>query len=340
MLARPDQPTTRRVALQADGETRSVDAAYLTPELETSMHDCTCPAMEPHLSDSFLERVKGCYRLAIESLPVSGGQWTAIDHRRADVHSALVANDNHRLREIFRNPTTTDLYYGVDHLCRSIAPIQPDNFLDAALQSDRGRSAVYQADLARVLLGRTNSRSILEIGPGMGRVCYHLYLSGSTDCTTIDLPLGIVAQACFLGRALGPDTLWFAGEEENLAEGRIKLLFTRPNEQYGLAVNVDSITEMPETEAFRYAQWLSSHASLFLSINHGRNRFTVAELMAFAGMKCRLRKPWSMAGYVDVDYFEEVYSAEGRAARFGTSRRYAFQAFVVARRLIHRTFAP
>lgn len=277
---------------------------------------------------------------------VSGGQWTAIDQRRADVHSAMLANDNHRLREIFRNPTTTDLYYGVDHLCRSITQIQSDIFVDAALQSDRGRSAVYQAELARTLLGGTNSRSILEIGPGMGRVCYHLYRSGSTDCTTVDLPLGIVAQACFLGRALGPDTLWFAGEDESLGEGRIKLLFTRPDKQYGLAINVDSITEMPEAEAFRYAQWIRTHAPLFLSINHGKNRFTVAELMAFAGMTCQLRKPWSMAGYVALDYFEEVYSAEGRAARFGTSRRCAFQAFIVARsrlgscrRLMHRTFA-
>ena len=302
--------------------------------------------MEPHLSDSFLDRVKRCYHLAIGSVLVSGGQWTAIDQRRADVHSALLANDNHRLREIFRNPTTTDLYYGVDHLCRSITQIRSDIFVDAALQSDRGRSAVYQAELARTLLGGTTSRSILEIGPGMGRVCYHLYRFGSIDCTTVDLPLGIVAQACFLGRALGPDTLWFAGEKESLAEGRIKLLFTRPDKQYGLAINVDSITEMPEAEAFRYAQWLRTHASLFLSINHGKNRFAVAELMAFAGMTCRLRKPWSMAGYVALDYFEEVYSAEGRADRFGTSRRYAFQAFIVARsrlgscrRLIQRTFA-
>lgn len=180
----------------------------------------------------------------------------------------------------------------------------------------------------------------------MGRVCYHLYRSGSTDCTTIDLPLGIVAQACFLGRALGPDALWFAGEDKGTAAGRIKLLFARPDQRYGLAMNVDSITEMPEAEAFRYVQWLGTHASLFLSINHGENRFTVAELMAFTGMTCHMRRPWYMSGYVPLDYYEEVYSAEGRPGRFGIARRYAFQAFIVARyrlgscrRLIKRTFA-
>jgi hypothetical protein len=192
----------------------------------------------------------------------------------------------------------TGLYYGIDNFCLSVGgPINPETFVDAVLQTGRGPGAVYQANRARQLLDQTDIRSIIEIGPGMGRVCYHLYRSGMTDCTTVDLPLGIVAQACFLGRALGPDTLWFAGENERSSAGRIKLHFSRTDQRYGLAINVDSITEMPDAEAFRYALWLGTHASLLLSINHGNNRFTVAQLMAFAGMKRRLRQPWSNTGY-------------------------------------------
>jgi hypothetical protein len=45
-----------------------------------------------------------------------------------------MAHNNSALRSIFIDPTTTDLYYGVDRLCRSHVRLSdPSDFLNEAL---------------------------------------------------------------------------------------------------------------------------------------------------------------------------------------------------------------
>ncbi len=286
------------------------------------------------LDAKFLDRVRRAYRVASAiDVVVPGSIWSSIDARRADVHAALLDDTNIRLREIFANPASTDLFYGCDSLCRSLTPVPPECFVEEALKSGRGRDAERQAQRLASLLKRTASSSIVEIGPGMGRVAFFAYRAGITDYTTIDLPLGMVAQACFLGRVLGPDKLWFDGEDDGSSVGKIKLYSADklPTRHYGVAINVDSMTEMPWRKASSYAAWLGEHAQLFFSINHARNAFTVAELMAFAGMVCRERSgAMDVDGYVpNLGYREEIYALRRR--RFAGARSEAFHVFISLR---------
>jgi hypothetical protein len=187
-------------------------------------------AVEAYLSDEFLDRVRAVYVRAIAGVPRTRGQWAALNQRRAEVHAALIAHNNSALRSIFIDPTTTDLYYGVDRLCRSHVRLSdPSDFLNEALtEADpRARCSAYQADRLRELM--PEAKSVVEIGPGMGRTAYHGWRRGF-DYATIDLPLGIVAQACFLGRAVGPDAIWFADErieEASPAKSQIALSLPR-----------------------------------------------------------------------------------------------------------------
>lgn len=292
-----------------------------------------------YLSDEFLDRVRRAYRLAVESHRRTRGMWRAFDRRRANIHGALLNEDRSPLRDIFADPIRTDLYYGVDNLCLSIdtAPAS-DRFLELALASDRGRSAQYQVRRLLELLNDSRERSVVEIGPGMGRAAYLAYSAGVTDYTTIDLPLGIVAQACFLGRAVGPNKLWFAGENTKSDTDCIKLLPAGrlPQRQYNVALNVDSFSEMSASDAFRYANWLNSHATFFLSINHPRNLFTVREAMILAGNASRLFQSEcpSWPGYT-----EEVYSTSAEAAKFISLRRSAFGLLVAMRYVTRRITA-
>lgn len=286
--------------------------------------------VEAHLSDAFLDRVRAIYRRAIAATKPTRGQWAAHDQRRADVHIALLADDNDALRSIFADPTTTDLYYGVDRLCRSQVRLNnASEFISEALNAadPRAHCAAYQINRLRQI--DSTARTVVEIGPGMGRAAYHGYLAG-LDYTTIDLPLGIVAQACFLGRALGPDALWFAGEENDLpSDGRIKLLYSTPDRRFDGALNVDSITEMPPTVAFDYFRWAADHVGCLLSINHGKNLFTVAQLAAFsAPNRVIVRRPCPVWD----GYTEEAFLLNGSGAMPRILRLAAFETFLVALR--------
>ncbi len=291
-----------------------------------------------YLSDEFLDRVRRAYRFAVGSYPHSRGMWRDFDRRRADIHSALLHEDLSALRYIFADPIRTDLFYGVDNLCLSLdAASAPDDFLHLALDSDRGRSAQYQVGRLLELLKDSRERSVVEIGPGMGRAAYFAYCAGITDYTTIDLPLGIVAQACFLGRALGPNKLWFAGENTDSDSGCIKLLPAGrlPQRHYNVALNVDSLSEMPASDAFRYASWLSKHTVFFLSINHSRNLFTVREAIMLASNARRLFHSDcpSWPGYT-----EELYSNSVETSELVPWRRPAF-GLLVAMRYVTRRIA-
>jgi hypothetical protein len=145
--------------------------------------------------------------------------------------------------------------------------------------SFRAVLALYNAWRALTLLADMDDRSIIEIGPGAGRTAYYAYSAGITDYTTVDLPIGIVSQACFLGKALGPDKIWLPADDPKLANGRIRLLVEQlPDRNYGLALNTDSLTEMTSTIAQQYLRWISQHCRFFLSINYDKNYFTVDQL--------------------------------------------------------------
>ena len=285
--------------------------------------------VEVYLSDAFLERVRAVYRRAVTATKPAVGLWDSLDQRRADVRSALLASDNKALRLIFTDPTTTDLYYGVDRLCRShVRLTEPSEFIFEALNpaDPRARCATYQVDRLRQI--DSNAQTVVEIGPGMRRTAYYGHLSG-LDYTTVDLPLGIVAQACFLGRALGPDALWFAGENDVPSEGRIKLLYSAPDRHFDIVLNVDSFTEMPAAIAFNYFRWAAGHARCLLSINHNMNPFTVAQLAAFsAPNQILVRHPcpvWS-------GYIEEAFLLNGVGPLPRQCRLATFEMFLLARR--------
>ena len=144
--------------------------------------------------------------------------------------------------------------------------------------SYRAILALYNTWRALTHLANMDDRSIIEIGPGAGRTAYYAYSAGITDYTTVDLPIGIVVQACFLGKALGPDKIWLPADDPRLASGRIRLLEQLPDRKYGLALNTDSLTEMTSTIAQQYLRWISQHCRLFLSINLDGNYFTVDQL--------------------------------------------------------------
>jgi hypothetical protein len=311
------------------------------------------------LDASFLARVRRAYRQALATDSRTRGMWGTIDARRADVHAALLADSDDSLREIFRDPVRTDLYYGVDNLCRGVlgnGPYDvkvaqslgeevtkafavlgdlvnrngPESILDEfdallrhkiefpqpfrgelGLETSRGIvsyraiQSLYQAWRVLDLLKTSNGKSVVEIGPGMGRTAFYLYGAGITDYSTIDLPLGVVAQACFLGAVLGPDKIWLPGDDDSCATGRINLLFARPSRNFDLTLNVDSLTEMRWDVALDYALWISQHTRLFLSINHRRNYFRVDEV-ATAGLTADkvCADPYPMRdGYLEETFF-------------------------------------
>jgi hypothetical protein len=317
-----------------------------------------------YLDDSFLDRVRTSYKLALDTVGAGMGKtWATINRKQTSVHAALMAGDNGDLRKIFAEPISSDLFYGVDNLSRSVlsdfdAPAvvealregacrdlfslaqalkindgttdfasfeaetalqRVDHILNQRVEfpnvfrgelgfltargtaSHRAIHALDQTARLISLLDRSDQKSVIEIGPGMGRTAYYAYRSGVTDYTTIDLPMGIVAQACFLGATLGPEKIWMAGDDEKLAEGRVKLLGagSLPRREFGIVLNCDSMTEMPISAALGYVHWIARHCRYFLSINHAMNKFTVEGISA-ASLECVSRRPYAMRhGYVE-----------------------------------------
>jgi hypothetical protein len=343
-----------------------------------------------HLGDAFLNRVKQSYHLAMAKFAgTSTDMWSGIDTMRRPVHEALMAPDNAALRVIFANPITTDLFYGVDNLAKSIeilAAAQPGideyishresqqivtlasalglirwvpesgegqfvNFhngpmakpipgLDSLLAdierklgfaitfpnpfpgergaatsrgtaSARAIMAIYQAFRLQQEAPDWPHSSILEIGPGTGRTAYYAANAGCTRYTTIDLPMGVVAQACFLGATLGPDAIWLHGDTSD-AGNRIRLLpctdLETLEDHFNVVLNVDSLTEMGREPAAGYAAWIAGHTDSFLSINHEANEQTVASLAQHHLPAARhTRFPcWMREGYS-----EEIFQIAG-----------------------------
>ncbi len=138
----------------------------------------------------------------------------------------------------------------------------PNPFADEfGMQTSRGIAtfravqAIYQAWRLRTLAD-VFGRKILEIGGGTGRTAYYARRFGLTDYTIIDLPMTSVAQATFLGRTLGPDSIALAGESASRGQVRIETpsWFLKTHERFDIVVNVDSLTEMDQHHAARYAR--------------------------------------------------------------------------------------
>jgi hypothetical protein len=75
-----------------------------------------------YLTEDFLRRVRRAYKLAMEHQRAGAGEiWGSIRTLQQSVHEALVSEDTEALRKTFRDSLRSDLYYGVDHACRSFA---------------------------------------------------------------------------------------------------------------------------------------------------------------------------------------------------------------------------
>lgn len=263
-------------------------------------------AVEAYLSDAFLDRVRRAYRRALDAGARTSGQWRAIDARRRDVHAAVLADGNTALRAVFADPIATDLYYGTDNLCRSYMRSHNRRpFLDVALESGRAVFAQHQLGSLQSALAATSGTSVIEIGPGVGHCAFFAHRVG-IDYATIDLPLGIVAQACFLGRAVSPEKIWFEGEAETRTRDQIRLysIARLPDDRFDVVLNVDSMTEMPLRAALDYADWINRHARVFISINHEQNPFRVADI---ARLKMNIAKSSRHRWAPRAGYFEETF---------------------------------
>jgi hypothetical protein len=167
--------------------------------------------------------------------------------------------------------------------------------------SFRAIQSLYQAWLVASLVRGTDS-SVLEIGAGSGRTAYYANQLGITNYTIVDLPITNVAQANFLGRTLGEEAITLFGETRS--PSKISILpsasFFNSIDEYDLAVNVDSLTEMTLETAHSYCLEIKNRAHGFLSINHEYNDFTVRDLCSQAGFPSGTRHPyWMRRGYVE-----------------------------------------
>jgi hypothetical protein len=174
----------------------------------------------------------------------------------------------------------------------------------------RAVHALYQSWRIKQLTYDSAAPRVLEIGAGLGRTAYYAWQFGIRNYTIVDLPLTCVAQANFLGRTLGPQHLRLYGES---GSGRIRLMppqeFLNLADNYDIALNVDSLTEMALETARTYYDHIDRRANVFLSINHEANLFRACDLFAH---RPHLRAPyWLRAGYVE----EEVATSHGGQKR-------------------------
>lgn len=174
--------------------------------------------------------------------------------------------------------------------------------------SYRAVQAIFQAwRIAELVDGQPGAR-VLEIGAGLGRTAYYATQFGVSDYTIIDVPLSNVAQATFLGRALGTDAIRLFGEDGSGVRILPPPVFLEGDDSYDIVVNVDSLTELAPDVARSYAEAIKARAALFLSINHEHQLFTVRELFSQIGLTAASRAPyWMRRGYV-----EEVFPVRRR----------------------------
>ena len=168
------------------------------------------------------------------------------------------------------------------------------------IASHRAVQALYQAARIASLIKEKSRARIAEVGAGMGRTAYYACKFGITDYTIIDLPMSNVAQANFLGRALGPDMISLFGENRPGVRILPPGAFLDGDDHFDLVVNVNSLTEMTANTALAYCKAIKASAGLFLSINHELNPVTVREVCAGQQMFAHSRTPyWMRNGYAE-----------------------------------------
>jgi hypothetical protein len=166
--------------------------------------------------------------------------------------------------------------------------------------SYRAIEAIHQAwRIFSLVKGNIDAR-VAEIGAGMGRTALYAKRLGLRDYTIIDLPMSAVAQANFLGRALGAEDVCLFGEDRHGIRILPPAAFLDASDRYDLVVNVDSLTEMAHDTAFAYCRAINARSGLFLSINHEAAGFTAREICTKVGMLVAARTPyWMRRGYAD-----------------------------------------
>jgi hypothetical protein len=320
----------------------------------------------PSICPTFAARIRNAYRVACQDFKGHGASgWAWIEGKNADLHASLVDGDLADLAARLSDPRRTDLFFGFDHLCRSLLPADKqvyarqyepmigdmllrlaesvgatpvwnpesmgtriaatdiDALLDATssalevpidfpnpftdefgLASRRGIisigaiHAVYYASRLREL-SRVYGGRVLEIGPGMGRTAYYARLMGLRDYTTVDLPLGNVAQAVFLGQALPPDAVAMPGEPARPDQIKIATPSSIAGNFFDLVFNSDSLPEMDRRHAEAYADEIVGSAKAFLSINHEAGTFNVRDLPQLENRRVWRSPYWLRQGYVE-----------------------------------------
>jgi hypothetical protein len=176
----------------------------------------------------------------------------------------------------------------------------------------RGPLSLYQAWRSVELCRFIEGNRILEIGAGVGRTAYYSRLMGMKDYTIVDLPLGNVGQAVFLGAVLGPDAVWMPGDSPSDQPGRIRLFppgwIKDTAENFDVIANVDSMTEMSSEQAIEYFRFSCKHGKVFLSINHEANPFRVYDLPRMAGVAVKSTRHGCLVrpGYMEECFFNET----------------------------------
>ena len=207
-----------------------------------------------------------------------------------------------------RAPAVEDILSGLD-AAFGFRVTFPNVFPDeAGLATSRGVAtfraiqSLYQAYRIFDVTGRNTKSSIVEIGGGLGKTAFYARQFGLRDYTIIDLPLSNVAQANFLGRALGPETLSLFGENES--DGLLKIrppdYYLNGDRRFDVGVNIDSLVEMSQDTAETYLRHLIARSSVIISVNHEVNAFTTRELLLRLGARHVTRSPyWLRRGYVE-----------------------------------------
>lgn len=191
----------------------------------------------------------------------------------------------------------------------------------------RATQAIYQAWRLRQLSAFARGTKTVEIGAGLGRTAFYATLFGTTDYTIVDLPLANVAQAYFLGRALGPERIVLEGEERH-ADAWVRIQnaawFPGSDEHFDLALNADSLTEMGAEQMDRYWAELSRRATVFVSINQEALSVRVADLPDRAGMTVKTLRNVSPVrkGYIEEIFFFEAEAAPPSSAASSRSTRW------------------
>lgn len=156
-------------------------------------------------------------------------------------------------------------------------------FTDRGIAVSRAVNAIYQAHRMRQFAGVVGGDRCLEIGAGMGRTAFYAWSFGLHDYTIVDLPMTLVGQACFLAATIGPEHIRLFGEAFDSPNGVVRLappqgLFSC-SEQFDVALNADSLTEMNIADARAYVQFIREQCRSFISINHEANEFAVSDLI-------------------------------------------------------------